>query len=158
MAMLFATAETLLAAQTVFHPGGLAVARSLALGLLAGAGVLWGAIDTWYRRTDRGLVWLKAALLAGVLAGILSVIGRAAFVDQTGVAALWPAITGQAAFRALVVLVPAWLGLQAGKLLGSRAAAGRPPGPPHSHPHRRPRGHPRSRAQPGNADRSAPTA
>jgi hypothetical protein len=46
---------------------------------------------------------------------VLGVIGRSVFVDQTGVSELGSALTGGAAFTALLVFVPAGIGLLAGK-------------------------------------------
>src|SRR5699024_3254700 len=60
------------------------------------------------------------------LAGILGVVGRGLFVDQTGVAALGEALTGGAAFLALLVIVPAGIGM----FVGSRIiGAARPAAP-----------------------------
>lgn len=125
-AVLNAVAQTGIAAVAVYHAGTLTWLRPLALGLLAGIGVLWGAVDTWFRRLDRGVNWVKAAVLAGLLAGVLAVIGRAAFVDETGIWALEDALTGGAAFTALLVLIPAGLGLLLGLLLEPHAAADHP--------------------------------
>lgn len=152
MAVLNAATQTALAVVQVYHPGPMAFLESLVLGLLAGIGVLWGAIDTWYRRIDRGIVWLKAAILAGLLAGLLGVIGRAAFVDQTGLSALGPALSGGAAFIALLVLIPVGLGLLLGNLLGPRPLTSRIP------PVETPAGTDRSgaRSQPRKEDRSTP--
>lgn len=127
MAVLNAAAQTALAVVRVYHPGSMTFLESLALGLLTGIGVLWGAIDTWYRRANRGIVWLKASILAGLVAGLLGVVGQAAFVDQTGVSALGPALSGGAAFTALLVLLPVGLGLLLGNLLEPRNQNSRTP-------------------------------
>ena len=55
------------------------------------------------------------------MAGILYVIGRAVFVDQTSASDLGGALTGGAAFSALLVLVPAGLGLFVGGRIGHAA-------------------------------------
>ena len=122
MALVTAVAQTVLATVKVYHPDSMTLLEPLTLGLLAGVGVLWGAVDTWYRRVDRGIVWLKASILAGLLSGLLGVIGQAAFVDQTGISALGPALSGGAAFTALLVLIPAGLGLLLGNLLEPRVS------------------------------------
>jgi hypothetical protein len=54
---------------------------------------------------------------------LLGVIGRGTLVDQTGVWALGSALTGGAAFTALVILVPAGLGLAVGGRLEAPAGA-----------------------------------
>ncbi len=114
MAVLHAAAATALAKVAVYQPTELTTIKIVLVALLVGVAALWGALDGWLRRDARGTAWFIAALFAGVLSGILSVIGRAIFVDQTGVSELWPALTGGAAFNALLILVPAGLGLFVG--------------------------------------------
>ncbi|MCG3755950.1 B-4DMT family transporter [Amycolatopsis sp. Poz14] len=114
MAVVHAAAMTLLAKWSVFHPTGQTLFTSLAIAVLVGVAALWSAIDGWCGLRDRGRAWFIASLVAGVCSGILYVIGRAIFVDQTGVSELGAALTGGAAFSALLVLVPAGLGLFVG--------------------------------------------
>ncbi|WAL63100.1 B-4DMT family transporter [Amycolatopsis cynarae] len=117
MALLHAVADTALAKATVYEPTGLTTTRIVVIALLVGAAVLWSSVDSWRRREEPGRTWLIAALLAGPASGVLYVIGRALFVDQTGTGELWPALTGGAAFTALLVLIPAGLGILAGSRL-----------------------------------------
>ncbi|WP_051166121.1 B-4DMT family transporter [Amycolatopsis orientalis] len=114
MAVVHAAAMTLLAKWSVFHPTGQTLFTSLTIAVLVGVAALWSAIDGWRGLRDRGRAWFIASLVAGVVSGILYVIGRAIFVDQTGVSELGAALTGGAAFSALLVLVPAGLGLFVG--------------------------------------------
>ncbi|WP_051791803.1 B-4DMT family transporter [Amycolatopsis jejuensis] len=114
MAVVHAAAMTLLAKWSVFHPTGQTLLTSLTIAALVGVAALWSAIDGWRGTPDRGRAWFIAALVAGIGSGILYVIGRAIFVDQTGVSELRAALTGGAAFTALLVLVPAGLGLFVG--------------------------------------------
>ncbi|MBB1153297.1 B-4DMT family transporter [Amycolatopsis dendrobii] len=114
MAVVHAAAMTLLAKWSVFHPTGQTLFTSLTIAVLVGLAALWSAIDGWRGLRDRGRAWFIASLVAGVCSGILYVIGRAIFVDQTGVSELGAALTGGAAFSALLVLVPAGLGLFVG--------------------------------------------
>jgi hypothetical protein len=114
MAVVHAAAMTLLAKWSVFHPTDQTVITSVTLAVLVGVAALWSAIDGWRDRPDRGRAWFIAALVTGLAGGVLYVIGRAIFVDQTGVAELKSALTGGAAFSALLVLVPAGLGLFVG--------------------------------------------
>ena len=114
MGLLHAFAVTAIAKLAVFQPTDVDIAKAVSIALLVGAAALWSAIDGWLGRRDRGRNWFVAALIAGPVAGVLGVVGRALFVDQTGVAALDEALTGGAAFTALLVLVPACLGLFAG--------------------------------------------
>jgi hypothetical protein len=114
MAVVYAAAETLLAEVQVDHPGSGSILDPIVLALLVGVSGLWAGVDGWLRRPRRGMTWFYAALVGGVLAGLLSVIGRAAFVDQTGLWALGPALTGDAAFIALLIMLPAGLGIAVG--------------------------------------------
>lgn len=123
MAVLHAVAITLLAEYAVFHPTDSTLVVSLALAVMVGAAALWAAIDAWRGLPERGKVWFISGLVAGPVAGVLYVIGRAVFVDQTGVSELGGALTGGAAFSALLVLIPAGLGL----FVGARIGRAQPP-------------------------------
>lgn len=117
MAVLHAAAITAVAKIAVFQPTESTTTTIVIVALLVGAAALWSAIDAWLRRRDRGRTWFIAGLLTGPVSGVLGVIGKALFVDQTGIAQLWPAVTGGAAMSALLVLVPAGLGLFVGSRL-----------------------------------------
>lgn len=117
MAVLHAAATVALAKIAVFQPGETTLARSAALALLVGAAALWSALDGWARRPDGGRTWFIAGLVAGPAAGVLGVVGKAVLVDRTGVSELGAALTSGAAFTALLVLVPAGLGLVVGSRL-----------------------------------------
>jgi hypothetical protein len=145
MAVVNGAAQTLLDAFEAGHPTSNGVAEPITIAVLAGVALCWGAVDGWLRKPGRGMVWFYASLVGGLLAGVLGVVGKAAFVDATGVWALSAALTGGAAFTALLILIPAALGLAAGgKLLqppasradraadgpgqGRRALRSQPPG------------------------------
>lgn len=121
MGLLHGAVQTGVAAVAVRSPEASSV-RPIALGLLVAAGLLWGAVDALRGLAGRGMQWFVAALIAGPFAGALGVIGSSLLVDRTGQEALWVALTGGAAFTALLVLVPA----SAGMLIGGRFAAGEP--------------------------------
>lgn len=127
MAVVNGAAQTLLGAIEAAHPTSDDVVEPIMVAVLAGIALCWGAVDGWLRKPGRGMTWFYASLIGGLVAGALGVIGKAAFVDATGVSALSSALTGGAAFTALLILIPAGLGLLAGgKLLqpqGGRAAA-----------------------------------
>ncbi|HWE88142.1 MAG TPA: B-4DMT family transporter [Pseudonocardiaceae bacterium] len=127
MAVLHALTQTLLAAAEIDHPGAMSLIRPLALAGLVGAACLWSAIDGWRRVPGRGMAWFWAALFGGLLAGLLGVLGQALFVDQSGLSALAPALTGGAAFTALLIMVPAGLGLAVGGRLTAPRARPAPP-------------------------------
>nr|WP_177328971.1 B-4DMT family transporter [Amycolatopsis australiensis] len=157
MAVLHGVALTLLAKYAVYHPTDQTLAVSLVLAVLVGAAALWSALDAWRGRPDRGRAWFVAALVAGVVSGILYVIGRAVFVDQTGVSELGGALTGGAAFSALLVLVPAGLGLFVGGRIGRGQQAAEEDGEdevreaPSPRPRVQPSVSPRPRVRPSGA-------
>jgi hypothetical protein len=124
LAVVHAAAETVRADFAVTHPTSSTVFEAIMLGVLVGIAAVWGAVDTWRDVPERGRVWLIACLIAGWGAAILGVIGKSIFVDQTGVADLGGALTGGAAFTALLVLVPACIGFLAGRWI--RASSARP--------------------------------
>lgn len=117
MAVLHAVAATAVAKVEAFQPTGTTVLQAVAIAVLVSMATVWSAIDAWLRGADVGRNWFIAALVAGPVSGLLSVIGRAVAVDQTGVGELWPALTGGAAFTALLVLIPAGLGMFVGERL-----------------------------------------
>ncbi|SDG12456.1 hypothetical protein SAMN05216553_105453 [Lentzea fradiae] len=121
MGLLHGAVQTGVAAVAVRSPEAASV-RPIALALLVVAALLWGAVDALRGLDGRGMQWFIAALVAGPFAGALGVVGSALLVDQTGQEALWVALTGGAAFTALLVLVPAG----AGMLVGGRFAAKEP--------------------------------
>jgi hypothetical protein len=109
LALLHAAAQVLLAELAVASQGTLAWARPVTLVLLLAIAFAAGVRDA--HRREPGMLWLKASLVAGWLAGLLGVIGKSIFVDETGASALGDALTGGAAFTALLVLAPVSLGL-----------------------------------------------
>ena len=114
LAVVHAVANVVVALLRVNDPTGQTTVSTLVLGLLAGTAAVWAAVDAWKSVPDRGRAWVIACLVAGWGSAVLGVIGRAAFVDETGPSALGPALTGGAAFTALLVLIPAGLGLLIG--------------------------------------------
>lgn len=127
MAVVYAAAETVLAKVQVTAPGAGSVLDPVVLALLVGVGLCWGGVDGWLRRPRGGMQWFYAGLIGGVLAGLLSVIARAVFVDQTGVSALGSALTGDAAFIALLIMLPAAVGVAVGSRLQPPERQGRRP-------------------------------
>ncbi|WP_112277053.1 B-4DMT family transporter [Lentzea terrae] len=122
MGLLHGAVQTGVSAVAVRSPEATSV-RPIAIGLLVVVAVLWGAVDRLRELPSPGMQWFIASLIAGPFAGALGVIGSALLVDQTGQEALWVALTGGAAFTALLVLAPAGLGLLLGGFLGSRDSA-----------------------------------
>ncbi len=120
LAVVHAAVAVAVAALEAADPTGHTTLEALALGGLAGPAAVWAAVDAWLGLPDRGRAWVVASLVTGVGAAVLTVVGRAVFVDQTGAGALGQALTGGAAFTALLVLVPAGLGLVVGPLLDGK--------------------------------------
>ncbi|MDV6013279.1 B-4DMT family transporter [Haloechinothrix sp. LS1_15] len=114
LAVVHAAVSVSLAKLAVIRPTESPMVTSLAFALLIGTAAAWSAVDGWLRAPNRGRTWVIATAIAAVGAGILDVAGRAAFVDQTGISALGDALTAGAAFVALLVLLPAGLGLFVG--------------------------------------------
>ncbi|WP_154697898.1 B-4DMT family transporter [Lentzea guizhouensis] len=121
MGLLHGAVQTGVAAVAVRSPEATAVGP-IALALLVVAAVLWGAVDTLRELPSAGMQWFIAALVAGPFAGALGVIGSAVLVDQTGQEALWVALTGGAAFTALLILAPAGLGMLLGGVLTRKSS------------------------------------
>ena len=122
MGLLHGAVQTGVSAVAVRSPEATSV-RPIALALLVAAAVIWGAVDRLRDLPSPGMQWFIASLIAGPFAGALGVIGSALLVDQTGQEALWVALTGGAAFTALLVLAPAGLGLVLGGFLLSKDSA-----------------------------------
>jgi hypothetical protein len=117
MTVVHTAGQTVTAFVRAWAPTWVSIAGASTLGLVVGIAVAWGAADGWLRRDRPATTWLVAALVTGPVAGLLGVIAQAVLVDATGLAAVWPALTGGAAFTALLVLVPAAAGTGAGRLL-----------------------------------------
>ncbi|PRY28678.1 B-4DMT family transporter [Umezawaea tangerina] len=117
MGLLHGAVQAGVVAVNVRSPEASSSVRVIAFGLVVVVALLWGALDAWRGMDGRGLCWFFAALVAGPLAGVLGVLGTGLLVDQTGTESLWPALTGGAAFTALVVLVSAAIGMGVGNLL-----------------------------------------
>lgn len=117
LAVVHAAGAVTVAKVAVFNPTNKVVLVSIVFALLIGVALAWGSIDGWLRREDSARNWVIAAIVAGPVAGVLYVIGRALFVDQTGASELGVQVTSGAAFVALLVLVPAAVGIFVGSRL-----------------------------------------
>jgi MFS family permease len=122
MGLLHGAVQTGVAAVGVRSPEATSVGP-IAIALLFAAAVIWGTVDRLRELPSPGMQWFIAALIAGPFAGALGVIGSALLVDQTGQEALWVALTGGAAFTALLILAPAGLGLLLGGFLAQKDSA-----------------------------------
>jgi hypothetical protein len=119
--------QTGTSAVSVHSPEAASSIRYIAIGLVVVVGLMWGALDAWRGLDGGGMVWFRAALVAGPLAGIAGVVGRS-LVDQTGLESLGPALTGGAAFTALLVMATAAVGMGIGNALPQPTGSGQPGG------------------------------
>jgi hypothetical protein len=119
LAVLHAAADVLISYYRLGEPTALSLPRGIALGVLVGVALLWGGLDGLQRKLDRGRNWVLAAIFGGLLAAILGLIAKAVLLSQTSGEDVWPAITGGAAFTALLILIPAGLGLAVGGAMKS---------------------------------------
>ena len=84
------------------------------------AALLWAGLDAVRedrgdtRRDDLTARWLKTALVVGPLAGLVAWAVQGLLIDASGTEQLRVELTGGAAFTALLVLLPAALGLFVG--------------------------------------------
>lgn len=117
LAVLHAVAAVIAAKKAPTIGSDRPVLVSATFAVLIGIAVLWGALDGWRRSTSPYLTWTIASVVAGLVSGVLSVVGRSLFVDATGVSELGPAMTSGAAFVAMLVAVPAWVGVWFGSRL-----------------------------------------
>jgi hypothetical protein len=120
---LHGAVQTGTAAVSAHSPGAASSVRYIALGLVVVVGVLWGALDAWRGMDGAGTVWFATGLVAGPVAGVVGVAGRS-LVDQTGLEALGSALTGGAAFTALLVMATGGLGVAIGRKLPQPDGAG----------------------------------
>lgn len=122
LAVVHAAAAVIAAKMAPTIGGQRSVLVSVTFAVLIGIAVLWGALDGWRRSPSPYLTWTIASVLAGLVSGVLNVIGRGLFVDATGISELGSQMTSGAAFVALLVAVPAWAGVLFGSRLDAPAA------------------------------------
>lgn len=121
MTVLHTTGQTVVVAQRATHPETSVWAPSVVLAALVGVAMLWGAVDGWRRTRGPARTWCVAALVTGPAAGVLSLVAQATLVDATGAEALGGALGG-GAFTALLVLLPALVGVAVGQRVEAPAA------------------------------------
>ncbi|HEY2723608.1 MAG TPA: hypothetical protein VGI84_02870 [Pseudonocardiaceae bacterium] len=114
MTVVHTVAQTVVVAVRWAHPEWSVAIRSVALAVLVAVAMLWGAIDGWRRADGTTRTWCIAALVTGPAAGVLGLVAQAALVDATGPEELGGALAG-GAFTALLVLVPALVGVAVGQ-------------------------------------------
>lgn len=101
-------------------PAHAGLLRYGSLVLLVLVALLWGGLDAVredredVQRDDLAARWLKTALVVGPLAGLVGWAVQGLLIDASGTEQLLVELTGGAAFTALLVLLPAALGLFVG--------------------------------------------
>jgi hypothetical protein len=88
----------------------------LLLGIVLLVGLVWGGAEVIADRVPPEWTWLKASLVTGPAAGLLSWILLLSFVDAVGVEDLGAALVGRASFTVLLVLASVSLGSRFGWL------------------------------------------
>lgn len=96
--------------------------RMSGLAVVVVVAVLWAGVDTLRENTDDearddlAVRWLKAAALAGPLAGLLGWAVESIFIDSVGTSALAGNLIGGGAFTALLIFIPALVGMGFGRV------------------------------------------
>ncbi len=96
--------------------------RTAGLVVVVVVAMVWAGLDVVREnldddeRDDLPLRWLKAAVLAGPVAGLAGWAVEGMFIDSTGTSALGGDVIGGGAFTALLIVVPAMIGLAFGRL------------------------------------------
>jgi hypothetical protein len=121
MTVVHTAGQSIVVAVRAAHPESSVWVSSVVLAALVGIAMLWGALDGWRRARATVRTWSIAALVMGPAAGVLALIVQAALVDATGPEALGAALAG-GAFTALLVLVPALVGVAVGQRVEAPAA------------------------------------
>lgn len=117
LALVHAAGQVVVALVRARQPGDAGTGSVVTLGVLVGVAVLAGALDGWRRVPLAARSWFVAGLIAGPVAGLLGLVVRGLLVDGSGITELADALVGGAAFTALLVLVPAVVGIAVGRRL-----------------------------------------
>jgi hypothetical protein len=89
---------------------------ALLLGVLLLVGLVWAGAEVIADRVPPEWTWLKASLVTGPAAGLLSWILLLSFVDSVGVEDLGASLVGRASFTVLLVLASVSVGSRLGWL------------------------------------------
>ncbi len=130
MVVLHVTVAAALGLAAVEWPTSGALQRAAAFVVLVVPPLVWAGLDSLRddaldddpdERSTLNLGWLKAALAAGPVAGLLSWAVQAVFIDKMGASELLGSIIGGGAFTALLIYLPATVGLVLGRLARGRS-------------------------------------
>jgi hypothetical protein len=116
MTLLYGVGQTLFVALSSRLVDLTLLWSALLLGVLLLVGLLWGGAEVIADRVPPEWTWLKASLVTGPAAGLLSWILLLSFVDAVGVEDLGASLVGRASFTVLLVLVSVSVGSRFGWL------------------------------------------
>lgn len=123
MMILHVAVRTALGYVALYWPTSGQLPRTAGLLVVLAAALLWSGVDALREnvddddRDDLILRWLKAAVLAGPVAGLLGWAVEGLFIDSVGTSELTAEVIGGGAFTALLIFLPAMLGMAFGKFV-----------------------------------------
>ncbi|KQU34632.1 MULTISPECIES: B-4DMT family transporter [unclassified Rhodococcus (in: high G+C Gram-positive bacteria)] len=129
MALVHVVARVLLALAVSAWPAQGSVLRMITLAAVVLVAVVWGGIDgiNAHRRGDHGegrtdftMLWLKASVVAGVLAGLVCWVFSAVANLAVSSNSLFFEVTSGAAFTILLVFIPTVIAVTVGRWLAGR--------------------------------------
>lgn len=133
LALVHAVVRTFLGAAVTQWPEQGSILRWFSLIVVILAAFLWGAFDGIRDRrahpdpddsADLTMMWLKAAFVAGILAGAVSWFVGVVFDIAVTNGSLFFEVTSGAAFTVLLVFVPASIAVALGRFLAGRESKG----------------------------------
>ena len=116
MTLLYGVGQTVFVALSSRLVNLTPVWSALLLGVLLLVGLVWAGAEVIADRVPPEWTWLKASLVTGPAAGLLSWILLLSFVDSVGVEDLGAALVGRASFTVLLVLASVSVGSRLGWL------------------------------------------
>ncbi|WP_430332310.1 B-4DMT family transporter [Rhodococcus sp. ACT016] len=133
LALVHVVVRTFLGAAVTQWPQQGSIMRWFSLIVVILAAFLWGALDGIRDRrahpdpddgADLTMMWLKAAFVAGILAGAASWLVGVIFDIAVTNSGLFFEVTSGAAFTVLLVFVPAMIAVALGRYLAGRGSVG----------------------------------
>ncbi|GGL13194.1 B-4DMT family transporter [Nocardia jinanensis] len=131
LALVHCVAQALLGLTVLFWTDWTSPARIITLALVVGVSLVWGIADGRRDRlrygdrseADFSLLWLRAAVAGGLVAGVSAWIADVLPYLNSGGNSLLFELTAGAAWIVLLIYVPAMAGVGVGRVLATRVAA-----------------------------------